>query len=297
MGEDDGLAVRAADRRRHDVAEAEFRVRERMAVPEAVMDVFREPAGFRRHGVEAHEPVAAVDVEVGHDRAELVRGVELRVPVQILPCALVVVFHAVRYRAQIVLIAALAVQDFAEEAFLDHVEDGHLLAVVAAVFHQHAGDAGLLVGPDEIPALPDRLRRTDLESRVASGFHRRDGDLDMVVPVGRDESGFAAVVPREDVPVVDRSEHLVTVAFCAHRAGCLHAVLVLVADGGDLHVLHFEKLAEPPLAPSSDSDDAHSDRFHRNASSFQSRISVSSIISDRTAAVNGSGDEILTAGV
>ncbi|MBQ2258983.1 MAG: hypothetical protein II339_01840 [Spirochaetales bacterium] len=46
-------------------------------------------ASFGCHGGKAHETVAAVDGEIGHDGTELMGGIQFRISAEVLPCALI----------------------------------------------------------------------------------------------------------------------------------------------------------------------------------------------------------------
>jgi hypothetical protein len=50
-------------------------------------------------------------------------------------------------------VATLAMNDFAEEALPDHVEDSHHVSEVAVVFQAHGWDTGLFIGVYQFPTL------------------------------------------------------------------------------------------------------------------------------------------------
>ena len=88
------------------------------------------------------------------------------------------------------LVAALAVQDLAEQAFLDHVKDRQLLTSVAAVFQKHTGHTRALIGLDELPALVHRICAAYLGRNVFSCVHRVDTDGNMCLPRGGRNDGI-----------------------------------------------------------------------------------------------------------
>src|SRR5437016_5109994 len=102
-----------------------------------------QPLRARGHRDQIAEPVSAVHVQALGYGPEAVRRVQVAVaPDRMLdpPAALVVVGEL--ELAQIMQIAALRVQQLAEQALADHTENHHLGAVVADVLHHHAVPAG-----------------------------------------------------------------------------------------------------------------------------------------------------------
>ena len=90
------------------------------------------------------------------DRAELVGGIKLPVPVlEIVNSAVANLTSKTDFVSKIVLITALHMDDFAEYALSDHPQKRHLVAVIAAIFKQHTELAGLLRSSDKLPALLD----------------------------------------------------------------------------------------------------------------------------------------------
>lgn len=57
----------------------------------------------------------------------------------------------------------------------NHVEDGQVAPAKAPTLKHHTGDAGLLVGIDELPALLERYGRRYLDADVLAGLHAVDG--------------------------------------------------------------------------------------------------------------------------
>ena len=257
VGQHDGFPVGTADGCGDDVAQLEISVCQRMIGAALVVDVLLQAAGLGGHGVQAQEPVAPVDVQIGHDGAKLMGGVQLGVPVEIVPCPFVVFLHGIRHSPQVVFVSALTVDEFAEQPLLDHVQHSHFFPVVAAVFHQHAGHAGFFVGAYQIPALLDGLCGANFKTGILSGFHGGNGNLYMVVPVGGDENSFGTVVPVDHFFPVHGTEYFMTVFFGAHGPAFFHPVFMLVAYGGDLYVFHFQEFTKPPGTASAQTDDAH----------------------------------------
>src|SRR2546422_131658 len=86
-------------------------------------------------------------------------------------------------RMRVVEIAALAVEQLAEQAALGEDEGQHLAAVVAAVLHHHAVPLLLLRRLHELPALLHGDGGGDLGGGVLSRAHR--GQADRHVPLPR----------------------------------------------------------------------------------------------------------------
>ena len=164
--------------------------------------------------------------------------------------------------AQIVAVAALAVDDLAEDALADHVQHHQLVTAVVAVFQQHRGNMRLLIGVHEAPAVVDGVRAADLGGGVFAGLHAVDGDLDMVGPRRRDDDALDFVDVQE-VVVVRQAARFIARVFPHAVDGAPDAVLVLVADGDDFDVLHRGDETCQTEAASAETDDADFRFFHR----------------------------------
>ena len=160
------------------------------------------------------------------------------------------------------LIAALAVDDRAEEPFPDHAHDHHFVPVVAAVFEHHAVDAGALVGLDEGPAVLEGIRAAHLRADLLAAVHGVNGRGDVVFPGGED-ADHVHVVPLDEGAVVRRGGHVPVFLFLAVGHGLGAAVLVCVADGGDDGVVPFgENAVNMAHAAAAQSDHAYSEFSH-----------------------------------
>ena len=82
----------------------------------------------------------------------------------------VVKFHM----TQIMLIATLAVKQFAKQLLSYHIQDCHDIASVAYIFHDHAVRAGLLRSIHQIPAIGDAERCRNFCAHMNAVFHGTD---------------------------------------------------------------------------------------------------------------------------
>ena len=235
------LVLTAVRLRRHDVVLdfdhlALSGAEERRGVV-AVLEVF---TGFARgffnegladegvgvHGDEGCQAVAAVDIHRLADGAESVRCIDVaavKLVVFQAPAELIflagfpVVFPEA---AEVVDVSAFAANDFAEEAFLCHVERVELEEVVAAVFELDAVLAGTFRGVDEVPAVLHAHCGRHFDRSVLAVFHRIESDGNVVIPVGRDVN---------EVHVVTLAEGLVAV-FAVVNGGVRKIEVVLLVD-------------------------------------------------------------------
>jgi hypothetical protein len=90
--------------------------------------------------------------------------------------------------AEFVLISALGVNHFAENAVFYHPEQGHFFPSVAAVFEEHAVIAGALICSDDLPAFVYRSRPAALDGGVFAGFHRGGGKIAVRLPGRRNDN-------------------------------------------------------------------------------------------------------------
>ena len=142
--------------------------------------------------------------------------------------------------AEVVLVTALAVNDGSENALFCHIVDHHLLTAIYAVLQKHDRHMGPLVGIDDLPALLNAVGAANLAAHILSGFHRLDGDVQMILPGGAE----------------DHSVHLrhcknLFIILCGQRTGTacllddlsrlLAAVLIHIADCCKLYILMMHK--------------------------------------------------------
>ena len=95
---------------------------------------------------------------------------------------------------QIVVISSDAVDQFAEEALLDHIEHHHLPAAVATVFQHHEGGLGGFVGIDQVETILQGVGAADLDGGVFPGQERFLGDGGMAGPIGHNDHGINGFV-------------------------------------------------------------------------------------------------------
>src|SRR5512134_331054 len=134
--DEDRLAGRGADQRADHVAERVGLPRRRAVHAVALRRPQVEAPSAGRHRHQVVEPVAAIHVEPLRHRTQAVRRIQVAVAADGMahpPVPLVEIGEL--ELAQIVEVAALGVQQLAEQSLPHHVEDHHLGAVVAAVLH------------------------------------------------------------------------------------------------------------------------------------------------------------------
>ena len=164
--------------------------------------------------------------------------------------------------AQIVEVAAFGVQDLAEDALPDHVEDHHLRTVVVAVLHHHAVLLVFLRVLDELPAIIEGHGRRHFGRGMLAVLHGGDAHRDVPFPRrgGEDEVdvlGLAQPLEVARAPAVAgrfllpcRDDQLL------HE---LHALLGNVADRSHAHARDRQHVADVRAALSADADKADAD--------------------------------------
>ena len=185
--------------------------------------------------------VAAQDVEVHRNWAQAVGGVQVAVAVQVVlqAPAVLVVGGVEHHHAQVVQIGALGVGQCAEDAFLDHLHDPELLAVVAAVLQHDAVALGLLGDLYEVNGFLVGRGDGDLAGGVQALPHGVASHGRVPFPWRADEGqvsvvGVAGGLPRVVVAGEDLRCGILELADAG--LGLLDFLGVDVADGGDLGV-------------------------------------------------------------
>ena len=129
--------------------------------------------------------VKSLGGDLERDRAEAVRRIGVaRVPPLLLepPRRRLGVGLGVHVLRAVVDIAALAVDDIAQNALLREVEHKHFVLTVHAVFEHHARDFGRLARLDVFPALVYLERAWNLHKRDLAVAHRAHARLQVPVP-------------------------------------------------------------------------------------------------------------------
>ena len=187
-------------------------------------------------------------------------GIELGIAVQevILAVVAVDVTHA-DLLPQVMLVAAAAVDHFAEDALLDHVQQRHLFLVVAAVLQQHQRDAGSFAHMHQLPAFLQAGRAAYLHRGGDAVLHRVDGDAGVSLPAAEDEHRLDV---RAAGHVLVAAGALGTDALLVFDGvlGLLHAVFIHVANHDNFHVRHGHQAADLFLAAVAQTDHACADR-------------------------------------
>ena len=142
----------------------------------------------------------------------------LAVPVHVIPQAIVPVLPAEGdLISQIMLIAALAVDDIAEQARFHHIQHHQLVPSVAAILQHHAGHTCLLRRPDQIPALLHRIGAAHLTGHRLSGAHSVDTHRHMGLPGSGDHHSVDRI-QLQKLLVISKAKGRITVDLldCCH---------------------------------------------------------------------------------
>ena len=168
--------------------------------------------------------------------------------------------------AQVVQVAALAVEDLAQEPLPHQVQAEHLRAVIDAVLHHQAEFPGLLRGLEQLPALLQRGAHRHLRDGVLAGPHRRQHHGGVPLP-GRGRVHQVDVLLLAHPLEVARAA---AVALRAREPGGLDQVLrpghlgrVDIADGGEARPLDAEQVADMHHSHAAHPHEAEADFLHR----------------------------------
>ncbi len=267
VDEVDRFAQRRANERRVHVAQRVRLPAARIVRLERFL-IKLEPARRAAHGDEILQAIAAIDVHALRDRTESVRGIEIAVAphrVRAAPQAFAV--RRELHAAQVVQIAALAVQNLSEQPAPDEIETEHLRPVVAAILHHHAVAEMFLRVFDELPALVERDGGGHLGGRVLARFHR--GDTHGHVPFprrgGEDEIEIFGLAQALEIARAARvrGRRRPAVLF----AGVLNVLDLVrddVADRLDLDAGNLHEAVEDVMrAHPADADEAHAHALQR----------------------------------
>lgn len=163
------------------------------------------------------------------------------------------------YPAQVVLVPALEVDQFSEQAFANHLQDRHDVAAVAYILQKHQVCARCLMGIHQLPAFVQGEPAADLCAHVFPGLHRGDTLLGMPFPGGSDHHGINVFVfQKPEVVVVPFVVHVrFFVAFFVYLFEAIgQHTEVGVGDGGYLAVVAQQCGVHVVLAAQPDPDKA-----------------------------------------
>lgn len=86
--------------------------------------------------------------------------------------------------AEVMLIAALTMNDGSENALLGHVGNHHLIPAIDTVFQKHHWYMGPLIGIYDLPALLNGISASHFTAHIFSCFHKFNSQIQMVFPGG-----------------------------------------------------------------------------------------------------------------
>ena len=179
-------------------------------------------------------------------------GVQLAVAVQEVFLPVMTVDVAVAdFVPQVVSVCALAVNHTAEFPLTDHIDDGHFIRAVAAVFQHHALTAGFFRRMHHGPAFLHRGRSAYLHAHFLPGAHGFDGNRNMADPIRKNKDGFDFRHGQHGVIIL----HSDGMGRKLHSF--LHPVLINVADRRNFHVRHTAQHLQLTNAAAPQSDHAH----------------------------------------
>ena len=280
MLQQDGLAVGARQGGGDDVAELE---------PDLGIGVVRstlgdhelvQATGLAGEAVDPGETVAAVDPGVHGAGADAVAGIQLAVAVHRMPGAparlrpglgaelgawaeQVVRIAAVElHRAQVVLVPALQVHQFPEQALADHLQHRHHVAAVAHVLQQHVRGGGFQLGLEHIPVVLQGDAGHHFAADRDPGLHRLDGHRRMPLPGRGDDHRVQPRMLQQapigmDVAILAIGPRRLPAGLGRHAHGALEHDRFDVAQGHDLDVVAAQQLAQQYLAARAGADHAH----------------------------------------
>ena len=236
-----GLAVGTGNDGVYHVALMELGVHQHFVVCLVVFDVFLQACCLGSHGGQGQHAVSAVDVENFRDGSQLMGRVVLGISVDIVVQTVMTVLSSEsNLVAEVMLVAALAVNDGSENALLCHVVDHHLITAVYAVLHQHHRHMGPLVGLNDLPALLYAVGAADLTAHIFSGFHRLDGDVQMILP-GSAEDHSVHLRHCKNLFIILCGQRTGTACFLDGLGCFLAAILIDIADSCKFHILMMHK--------------------------------------------------------
>ncbi len=225
-----------------------------------------ESPGWAGHGDQRLEPVAAIDVHAVRHRAQPVGRVQVAVPdLRVLATPQPLAFVGELDGPQVVQVAALGVEDLAEQPAPHHVQHHHLRAVVVAVLHHDAVPARGLGRLHQLPALVEGGGRRDLRGRVLPVLHGRHADRHVPAP-GRgreDQVQILLLAHTHEVRVATGVERGLGLPGLHHpRPGTLGVSRPDVADGPDLDARHVQQVAHVDRAHAAHAHHADPDHVH-----------------------------------
>ena len=144
--------------------------------------------------------------------------------------------------AQVVAIAALAVNDLTEQALLDHVHDQHFCLAVAAVLQEHEGSFGLLVGADESPAIINGVGTTNLHGHGNAVLHCINSNGEVCFPSAEDQNCLD-IVAAEEIAVIRGGKGAMILAVGSYNRinTGLQTIGIQITNGSDLDVVHGDE--------------------------------------------------------
>ena len=164
--------------------------------------------------------------------------------------------------AKIVQVSTLGMNDLAEHALADHIEDHHLGLAVVAILHHHAMSACLLRHLDELPAIVERHSCGHFRGGMLAILHGCDAHRHVPLPRRRrvDEIDVRRFAQPLEVFRPARKASRFGLARLGHPfLHQFHAVFDDVADRRDARAGHAEKIAHVGAAHATDADEADPD--------------------------------------
>jgi hypothetical protein len=277
--QEDGLAVGAVDRGGHHVAQVEFDLGAGMVLAAVFDDIVVEAAGLGRERAKRGEDIAAVDVGIMGEGTDAMGRVEIAVAVdgmfrapagfgegflaELAADAAVVLAVVEFYSPEVMLIAALEMDDLAEQPLLYHVEHGEDVAAVADIFQHHHMGIVFLGGFDDVPMVLEGDAEDHFRGDVfKAGFEGTDHHGFVPFPWGRDDDAvegffFQQVLPGIGAARIDLGHFLAGLADRFFGSG--QHIVVDVTDGDEIDVVATEQETEVSLAAQTGTDDGHAD--------------------------------------
>ena len=219
-----------------------------------ILHIMAQTSCFGSHGAELHHPVAPVDIQKLCDGAQVVGGIVVAVPGQVVPQPVVTDLHAAAdLPTQVVAVRAVGVDHLAQLALTDHTGGDQLVLAVAAVFQEHKGGLCLFPCAYQFPAVVHAVAAADLQAADLALLHGLDGQRDMRFPGSRNDNGIHIGIA-EQVAVVGIFGRFHTTGFQHTLCFVFCSVRILIAHSYDIHIgeipQHIGDQASAPLTQS-----------------------------------------------
>ena len=142
--------------------------------------------------------------------------------------------------AEVMLIAALTMNDGSENALLGHVGNHHLIPAIDTVFQKHHWYMGPLIGIYDLPALLNGISASHFTAHIFSCFHKFNSQIQMVFPGGAKDDRIHCI-NLQNLFIIQGGLGAGPPALFNKLCRFLAAVLIDIADSCKFHILMMQK--------------------------------------------------------